>query len=267
MKDIKNENFVSSWYELSIKDEKTLLINIHTTAMTFLEEIIKSDTPIVESYVSKFSKFNSTSFILPSRKKSWGFGEILAPCESFDKDWVTYECLLPILLGKNGECIKTNVFALRATLSILFVVLKLFDVDTGCKRPQLMAIKGFRVDEDLSGGNISVMLTPKVSQWLSKQVDNSFLKEVEEVMLETYIYMLNKNKKHLFRSKFKVCCRQKWINFEVPGNACGLDPENYSDEFLDTGYCLYSHNTDSSIQQLTLVIGLAKFQDLIRKTL
>lgn len=77
-------------------------------------------------------------------------------------------------------------------------------------------------------------------------------------------YELMFQKKTDRMDRFSALCRQpKWLNLTIPGNACGLDPENYHDTSKD-GYELLPHNVDCSLQQLTFLAGLACLHDLVR---
>lgn len=262
------ETDISSWYELAFKSPNIFLIKIHQEALKALKKIIKSNSPIIKDLSEKFSNiYGFNSFIGPSETQSWGFGKILIPAKSADNDWLTYECLLPVL--HNGSRFietKSNVLAVRSTFQVLFSALLIFDNNTNSKDSQLMVIDSLRVDADIYGGALNVTLTPTVAKWLSKQSDNFRLTDVEKAMFQAHNHMWRDEE---FQEKpwdFIAICRQpKWINFTVPGNACGLDPNDYHDsEKLDLGYRLSPHNTDSSLQQLTLLIGLAKLQELIR---
>ncbi len=247
---------IPAWYELSVKDEKTLLIRIHVAAMDRLEKI-KKNLPIVTDY----EKLSTDSFTEFKIGKSWGFGEVLISCKSDHKDWLAYECILPVLRSD-----KTNILGLRSTLAMLFTTLWLFEESTDCKRPQLMVVDNFVVGGYLWGGALNVTLTPTVIAYLSKIPNNFCLTDVEKAMIRADAHMWPERKSSSYFHYFQALCRQpKWINFTVPGNACGLDPDGYYDTSLDRGYSLGPHNTDTSLQQLTLLVGLAKLQDLIRK--
>lgn len=261
-------NVMPAWYELATKGAKTLLIRIHRVAMRALESM-REDSPIIRSYTNIFLKSPHPfgKFVLPREDKSWGFGEVLIPQESKDNDWLTYACRLPILAEKGQfDETKTDVMALRSTLSVIFNSLFIFDGETGCKKPQLMVVEAFSVHMEIYGGAMGVTLTPAVSHWLSQQPDNSCLIKVEDAMRKAGEHMWNDSRtKKLFHQNYHAWCRQpKWINLSVPGNACGLDPSDYYDTSLDRGYTLSPHNTDSSWQQLTLLVGLAKLHELIR---
>ncbi|MBU6370622.1 MAG: hypothetical protein KGH93_00560 [Patescibacteria group bacterium] len=257
---------IPAWYELAMKNRKTLAVPIHRKAVDFLHETIRADIPVVPVFQKEFHDHPSfQKFTIPDGKSKWGFADCLAPLVTEDPSWGGYVCELPAMFGAL-ESEKDLPWAVRATLAILFTALWLFEGDTKCDRPQLMLVEGLRVDREMYGGALSVTLTPAVSRWLSRQEDHSSLVEVERAMQKTDRHLWN-NPRFIPRVyEFRAACRQpKWINLTVPGNACGLDPSSYSDETPERGYCLAPHNTDSSIQQLTLLAGLAKLHELVRR--
>ncbi len=256
---------IPAWYEIGIKDASTILIRIHKQAMGLLD-LMKKDPPIKKYFQQNFPKF--PEFIAPSEKSPWGFGEILVPGISREADWFVYECTLPILRRKNGERLENrNDFAIRATLAMLFQVLWLFEGVTNSDRLQLIVVENIRVDAELYGAALSATLTPTSAKWLSKLGDKEvLLPDIEKVMFSADQYMWEMDRDLRFhRYDFRVrYAPSKWIHLTVPGDACGLDPDFRSDD-PNAGYLLGPHNTDSSIQQLTLIVGLAKLHELIRK--
>ena len=67
-------------------------------------------------------------------------------------------------------------------------------------------------------------------------------------------------------NRFRVFMQQpKWIHLECPGDACGLDPAYHSQPSLDDGMELVDHNCDTPLQQLTLLVGLIKIDELARR--
>ncbi len=256
-----------AWYEIGVKDAKTLVIRIHIVAMEYLKTYSFAQAPVVKDFleVYKLKPF------IESSDECWGFGGILIRTESQDPAWLVYECSLPVLREEKESDLemqdeRSDVCTLRSTLSVLFQVLWLFDGDTKSSLPQLMVIEYLRVEADIYGGAIGVTLTPSVAKWLSKIPDDNLLLEVQEAMMQADAHMWRDKRFPQSAHYFRAWCRQpKWINISVPGNACGLDPSDYYSDSLDHGYKLSPHNTDSSLQQLTLLIGLAKLHDLVRK--
>src|SRR5574344_973725 len=93
--DLESDNFVPSWYELSI-DKNILFINIHKIAWLFFVNILGKNEKIINDYKEQFFKAykNNLNFIFPNLKKPWGFGEIITFCFE-NNDWVSFKCKLP----------------------------------------------------------------------------------------------------------------------------------------------------------------------------
>jgi hypothetical protein len=95
-------------------------------------------------------------------------------------------------------------------------------------------------------------------------------KHKEHTHIEAVVDAMKKADNHMWPSdtrygRFGALFRKpKWLNLDVPGDACGLDPGGYHDESLGHGYTLHPHNVDSSLQQLTFLAGLEKLHDLVR---
>ncbi len=255
--------FIPVWYELGFKGSDTILIRIHRAVIGGLK-IIKKDLPYIKDFAEAFSSQTFPEFIEPSETEAWGFGKVLVPSESGNPDWIVYECKLPVF--KNDEWLP-NDYAIRSTLSVLFLFLQIFEGETDSALPQLIVISNLRVDNGIYGGAICAELAPTVAEWLSKKDENFILTEVEECMVLADKYMFRYEGRELYRSDFRVNCQKpKWVHLNVPGNSCGLDPDYYRTRDNDlSGYKLTPHNTDSSLHQLTLLVGLAKLHELVRK--
>ncbi len=243
----------NAWYELSWQKNK-LIIFIHRLAFEALKKVFPDEERVIALYKEDFSL---PEFIYPD-ESNFGFGPVLKFLGLEHGQWLAWRCVLPGQDEESSEW-KKKMFALRATLSLLFQKLMFLDIDTGWKNPQLVLIDSLGVGES-SGGYLSAFLTPAMIQWLSRQGN---------CRLESVIAAMQSMDGQLVRASdcggFRAYCRPpKWIELHVPGNACDLSPYSYSDESLDRGYQLHPHNVDNSIQQLTLLAGLACLHDLAR---
>ncbi len=188
MKKYPELDTISAWYELGMQDDKTISIRIHQKAWGLVQSKVRKDAPVVLGFMKHFpDKQDFKSFEEPNDERPWGFGNSLVPARSEEKDWRTMLCSLPVMF--ENKHISSNVWALRATLSILFTALWLCEEETKVKRPQLMVIEGLRVDSEIYGGGLSATLTPTVARWLAKQEDNSTLVEVEKAMFSAELHM------------------------------------------------------------------------------
>ena len=159
--------------------------------------------------------------------------------------------------------------AIRASLYVAFLVLSLFEGDTGWQSNQLILVENICLPREeiwQGGGSLSATLTPDAIRWIARQPHNTDLEPVVKEMRAADEYLWPGNSDRSYR--FSALCRQpKWINFNIPGNACGLDPDSYSETSLDEGYSLVPHNADSSLQQFTFLVGLAKLNDMMEGVL
>jgi hypothetical protein len=258
---IQHENARPAWYELSVKDEKTLVIRAHRSALEILLGVT-AKSAIVTHYMHQFG-FRT---FIPPTETSWGFGSCLSRVHSVNPDWVVWECVLPVQCRTSFSM--TNVlrsYAVRATLSILFEALGLEECDNGSAHSQLMVVETMRVESCAWGAMLFVTLTAPLCSWLTQHGTQEVCVEVALCMDRTYA--------HLWRLKrYREQCQVRLLPpnrliMVVPGNACDLSPEDNYLPKHDPEYRLTPHNTDNSMQQFLFLMGLAKLQDVIRKDL
>ncbi len=253
---------IPAWYELSLINHCTLGLKIHRTALAKIQEIKWDGAPGVQLIFDKFKLRNFT----PPKEGSCGFEGVFTPGKSEHTEWVAWECKLPRIkkIGDEESSFQ-DVMAIRSTLWLFSTALCLFEGDTGWRKPQLMVIEGICLptDEDrMATGALSVTLMPPVMPWLVKHEDQAHIEPIVKAMREANDYMWPSSNCH---GRFGALFRKpKWLNLDVPGDACGLDPGNYYDESLERGYTLQPHNVDSSLQQLTFLAGLGRLHDLVR---
>ncbi len=254
---------IPAWYEIGISNKTTLVVSIHPKALS-LFDILKPESPIIGHYKKEFSL---PAFILPTAER-WGFGEVIHRVPD-ERGWVSYHCTLPVIKKfkeekRSDECAAT---AIRATLSILFNLLSLsFEGDTEYRVPQLIVIDGFLVQDGMHGGSLSAIVTPAMTSFLSDPSPES-LESIQDAMRTADEYMWQeKERKRLLARSFQVHHYESRIHLTVPGDACGLDPASGHGEYRDSasGYRLTPHNVDGGLQQLALLMGLARLHELGR---
>ena len=274
LQDIKKVN-IPAKYELGIKDKTILTIRAHNTHSNFIKENLHSKTPLVERLLAD-PDLNLPKFIEP-KEEAWGFGKIINTMQDKDPDWVNFECQLPIISQiiegerENDEC--TKAIPVSATLKGLFSSLNICEEDTNCQLPQLLIIKGLTIrSSDCPDSGLEVGLSPALITWIAKQArSGNYSNEnaIMSAMIDAYQHMFFKGNekkfKEMYGGSFEVrFSLPKWVKMDCPGDACGLDPDS-DDPGLDKGYTLSSHNTDTPLQQLTLLIGVARMHELARK--
>ncbi len=256
---------VPAWYGLSAPEAQTLEIHLHPQIL---------ENPYINNPVaslrdgSYFERMLGTTFTPPTVDQSWGFDNAFTPLV-FEEPWFSARCTFPeINSPKQRENLDESpllaLVPIQASLALLFKGLKFVTVTTNSQQPQLLVVENMLCEAGMDGAAMSVSLTPALADWLSQQPDFSRLEAVEATMRGTYEYFMGHAST---MSRFAATCRQpNSIHLQVPGNACGLDPDISLSRVKNEGYELVSHNTDSAPQQLALLMGLAKLHDLVRQT-
>jgi hypothetical protein len=254
---------IPAWYELSLVNEGIIRLKVHRDALQHMRDVDWEKAPAVRDMVKRFG---FESFYVPCDGMC-GFDKVFTQGGLATGTWVGWDIRLPNIRTENGEHedSKKYTMAVRATLWLFTSCLWLYEGDTQWTKPQLMVVEGICLPTEemrMCLGSLSVSLSPKVIRWLSKQPKNKHLEPVIDAMKNASRVMWESSSD---RGGFGALVREsKWLHLDVPGNACGLDPESHDDESLDVGYTLEPHNVDSSLQQLTLLAGLAKLHDLVR---
>jgi hypothetical protein len=251
---------ISVWYELSAPNAKTLQIRVHDDA--FKHICMKNYKRANEQFAYKLPEF------IPPTEQQWGITGLIKRVAQQDA-WHIFESTLPIIIDSKDRNREDEIhIQLRCSLSIFFNALWLFPMDskeTGEKQRQLLIIEHLSVRPEMHGASLSVTVTPELATWLSQAKVALKYPEIEDVMMGAYNTMWQHRKhKEYDRHSIRVHSRPpKNIYFNVPGDACDLSPECSLNEG-EHGYWLVPHNVDNSMQQLTFLMGLAKFHDLAR---
>lgn len=234
------------------------------------------------AYASMIGHDNSFSAFTPrdGSGKPWGFGERLV--EDMSGNWPIIEALCP-------EADVGN-FDAGACLSLVQSAISLFEdeiEETPEEGKQPMVVDGFRVERGVFyGGSVWFSVSPWfrkrvqeyvkgfgesdgevwASLWHREQFDLPVeLQHVLEVMRNTYRYVHPIRQEegqdmsfldHDFRANLRD---SGGFHLEVPGDACGLDPEHHFwTAKEDEGFKLVPHNTDAACDQLGLFAGVAQ---------
>ncbi len=261
-KDIKVPQYdpIPRWYELFLKDEQTVGIRIHRTA---LNEVSLKDQEEDGRIRSLLSQFGLKLFTQPG-ERSWGFENAFVLNSSEDSNWVVWTFKLPNLKSEAKKWIRYEM-ALRCSLEIFaerFTYVYV-DAETGFDKNQLIIIDGVCLPNEermMGNGSLSAYMTPDTIKWISSQPEGH-LDAVNDAMRSAYEFMWKGSTKH---ERFGACCRGKFLVLNIPGNACDMAPDSVDDREPDIGYRMWPHNTDSGLQQLTFIVGLAKLHDLMK---
>lgn len=249
---------VPAIYELGVGQVgKSLLIKIHSEAWDYITPILAQEKFPLRDILQQ--DFDLAPFEIPSSQAAkWGFGGNITRAADDRDGWVSWQYSLP---QAEGEIYWPTLYAGSASLNILFLTLGLIEEGSGYSKPQLIHIN-LHTAKGMHGGSLWVHVGKSLLPWLTTQEAESRHKGIEDVMKTTYGHIRGMRDLSLYR--FLAYFRQPhWINLDCPGDACGLDPENYYDD--GQGYDLTPHNVDSPLQQLTLLMGIAALHDEARK--
>jgi len=270
MKWIIREN-VPVWYEISVGlDGLSLIFKIHKLAMNYIYNTLNGNYKNCFDGIQQANQL--PEFIVPNGQNNWGFGSVLSFVANLDFDWVTVKCNLPqVLFFKNKDLVNNNWKAansISATINLLVEILNTFPINnqTNEKNVQLLTLT-LLTDPGVHGFSINVDLSVNVCKWIkSKTKSNQESVKCAEILttLQTNFFHLNgkSSSKNDFTANLD---HPQWIWLGVPGGSCQLHSEKYEIN-SGQGYRLIPHNIESSIQQLSFLMGLAKMHDLIRNT-
>lgn len=197
-------------------------------------------------------------FIPPSSDREWGFGPVLREEQSLNPEFVIYTCDFP----KRGKENSDEIWSTAATLMLFFHALN-FSKESGSEVKQNLAVR-MVLDRKKSyyGAGLGVELYSPLTIWIERNFNQERQISVKETMINAFHQMWNnQGDQHVFDRDFNVSVtKPDLVHLSVMGDACSLDP----DEFIHNGYGydLTPHNTDSPIQQLSLLTGVAKLEEL-----
>lgn len=260
------QDLIPMWYKISNQDQgKSIAITAHKKVLEHeVFGIDWSKAPVVADFKKDYGLSTFTS----PCEGDWGFCNVLKFVKT-EGDWMTWKVKMPVIKGKSEavEDSREYTLAVRASL-YLFVAnrLRTCEYNTRWYSSQLIVIRGISLpqkDQNKFTGALDVVLTPAAIKWLAKQQHQAHLAPVIDAMKSAYQHMWSKPITSF--DHFGALYRQpRWLNLEVPGDRCRLEPDGYGNcRDDDRGYSLFSHNVDSSLQQLTFLMGLAKLHDLM----
>ncbi|MEK7501565.1 MAG: hypothetical protein AAB629_01425 [Patescibacteria group bacterium] len=280
---------IPCWYELSWRDKpQTLIIRIHKVFLETLKTV-PTDAPTVASLRKEF-QFESFS---GGFEKDFGFeGMIERHRNNSEGEFADFHIMIPrvrIATGKRcGDCNGTGedkhitgsqclycdgtgkehdykwheVYAISASLTVLFMILDYPEIETPSLLPQLLTVHTITANGQ-HGGELGGMYGIELCDWLGRFKPNTEMDEMTKAMKLAYGRMLSR--RHFLADRFEatIASENGWLNVSCPGDACGLHPADQHWR-AGSGYEFSSHNVDSPAQQLTLLCGLAALHDKAR---
>lgn len=255
-----------AWYELSYKNESTLILRVHDDAMEHGSKYTSEENWLVGRYKEKYSISN----YVPLGREDCGFGHQLKWIERDDDGWnmweMHFDSYIPPQEGERWGKWPTTDIPLRCTLSLFLAnALWLYNKGEGGSktREQLLVFENIGVGKGGGDAGFSVTLTPTVIRFLRQfPAGEQEMPEVMEAMRWTYEHIYKREK----FARYEAFCRDGYLLFlMIPGDRSTLSPYNTTfRKEKGHGYSIDPHNVDSSRQQFGLLAGLAKLHDLVR---
>ncbi len=233
-------------------NEEGLLIFVHKKAVPIASDFRAN---IVEAIAQRNNI--PDLFLPPSADREWGFGHVLREQNSDNSDFISYVCELPKSFPPDGN--PDRVFGVTSTLMLLFDALNLRNDTNSQTKQNLMVQMAVDRTRDAYGSPISIKLFSPITHWIGEHATQRIKERIGDSMFEAFSKMWNTDGE--FGNQFRVGINHpNLIHLAVFGDACGLDPEYIDKKSLT--YTLVPHNTDSPIQQLSLLAGVAKLEEL-----
>lgn len=278
---------IPCWYELSWKgrDGKPgMLLRIHSDFASRTREI-PLDAPGVLGFVQRFGleKFRN------KLGKNFGFEESLKylgmangfleykiptprirkftdnPCSHCDgKGWdkeLDRDCLW-CEKGVVSYYDWNAAFAVSASLTLLFRVMRFPEEETTATIPQLLCVDMVTA-KGMHGGSLGGEYSCELAGYLRSRPAGE-IPEMIAAMQAVFKRMEGKLPefwKHSFQAYTQGT--NGWLNVGCPGDAAGLHPADWNLDAL-RGYEFACHNVDQPMQQLALLASLAALHDLAR---
>lgn len=194
---------------------------------------------------------------------AWGFGgQFQVDPSPRYPGWTRYWVELPRLYQETPE----EFYHQRGnevcwTLDVLFSLLMIHEAQEH-ELNQLLTIDTIVAAKNNYG--LAASLSPQFVDWLTAQATNANLDTIARGMRRAYSQLWPARTNQLYVRNFKAVVHQeRWLRLESPGEACDLSVDDF-DQLEGEGQRLTSHNTFSSLDVLTLLVGLAVANRLAR---
>jgi len=174
--------------------------------------------------------------------------------------WDDDKCLFCEGTGLNYIMNWKGAQLVSASLTVLMSWLRYPKIDTTAKLPQLLTLQTI-TQCGPHGGSLSGEISIYMKDILASFLGKVRFTEITDAMRSCYDQMVGLREFHKW--SFDAYIENGRFIINCPGDACGLHPSDWY-ERKGEGFEFSCHNVDSSIQQLTLIAGLAKLCDLVR---
>lgn len=262
---ISGEAPFGAYYNLGIEEDGvTIAIDVPNAVWEQFITLIRSDQ--YRDHIQKW--FRTGSFIFPSALP-WGYGPIFLNDQSPTTGWQRIRCELPCFVDVDGQMLEGSWARGREIIaSIWFIITcleKVRDDNLTYTFPyqSLEFVVSGTYDDHSYRYAICAGLSNKCCDWIVSHENTPQIDEITRCMQNAYcrIYgpaTMDPYKAHNCCAKIRAGCS---LSFDAPGDRCGIGTyTNYRGKF---GIDMHDHNVDNSMQVLILLVGLAKFNQLV----
>jgi|GEM_PF-7096993 len=200
-----------------------------------------------------------SSFTMPNENSDWGFGNRFIFVDQND-DWLRYRLNLVTIAGEaDRRKITTEI---QYGLKLLFSLLYLFGMPSKRKTWQIGEIYNISTKDERAASYIAATFSPLATlTFVSDPVQA--LSGIREIMGAAHKILYPGRKFDDY--SLRVHDDNGYPGFVVPGDCSCIgvtSPPAAPD--INRGFELSSHNLDNVIQQLTMLVGIAKLSQNLR---
>lgn len=280
---------IPCWYELSWREEKDIILRVHSDFANATKQV-PANAPIVTHFKNNFGfaefsgefgknfGFEDSLLFLGEKER---FQEYFVPTPLVRKDTGKkcryckgsgvsdlFEDVCSYCNGEGKEIryYYAEAYAVSASLSLLFELMRFPEITTTCPFPQLMTVQTVTI-RGPHGGTVGGEYSREALDWMKIKGEGN-IPEMISAMRTVWEKMDGRMMsfyEHSFRAYLDN--NQGWLCTDLPGDACGIHPDHGAEYETRSGrgFEFSSHNVDTPQQQLTIIASLAALHDLMRR--
>jgi hypothetical protein len=247
----------SAWYRIGTDGPLHFKIDVRREALKEVGHHLEPRSDMILRLQEEHSDlFPFSSFF----KETCGFGGALTRLDDPASSWVTYRGALPrTKRPSDPHDAFTDEWNIRATLKVLFAALGAFEGTTSASTPQLIIISrlGFTYHNE-DDAALRAVLTPRACEWIERDGYGGTWVIIGNAMRRAANHMLDK----LTDPSLYAVGHSEPRGVRLAIGNCSLFPHH--GQSPHQGCLLASHDAHTSLQQLTLFMGLCCLHDRIR---
>lgn len=257
-------------YDLSFSN---LTIHVHLLSSVFkaIQSLLTARGESL-NYVNSYSGYPQIAPWVPPPDKPGAFGYGAVGSYSDEQDgMITCSVALPQVHNPINEA--ATLKAMFELVWILDVVEAKWEQTTRLKQLVSIDIMSINVDGRSHMAALQVDVGKQLLDWIMGiYCTDRTQQQITQAMRTAYVHMSQAFFDEATAKEMASDCRFYILGdrrpcFIAPGDACDLAPEGMDEMYAEYGCELGPHNIDGHIQQLTLLVGVAKLCELARKSI